>query len=322
MPAVLTHDFMGRDLLHALFGDDLLPKDERDAFLLGCQGPDPLFFLALDPRYWPARTWQLGGIMHDERPGRLLFELKQSIDLLEPDEATVGRAYAHGFLSHYALDRTAHPLIYAMEYRICDAGVEGLTRENKSEVHHIIESEIDEMMLYRRTGGTIKEINPTKHTLQAGKRVLAIIGKMYVYLLLATYGKTVDGAMFARAVRGYRREERLLHSPGGAKIELLASIEEVARPYSMIRAFARRPVKLETTWFANPQHLDWENPFTGELSRTSFDDLYHKAFEESLDFINAFEEEGFDEKAARVLTGDINFSGDIADDAYREGRSE
>lgn len=318
MPALLTHDFQGRDLLRALGGNPLR-KDEHDAFLLGCQGPDPLFFLGTDPRYWQRKTWKLGSLMHNERTGRLLYELSQSLGMLSVEEAPIGRAYAHGFLSHYSLDRTAHPLIYAMEYRICDAGVEGLSRENKDEVHHLIESELDEMLLYRRTGGTVREIKPLNHALVAGDGVLGVVGKMYVYLALATYGETIDGQAFARAVRAYRRVERLLYSPSGAKRNVLGGIEEVVRPYSIVRAMARRPIRLETTWYANPQHLDWENPFTGELSRDSFDDLYAQALEESRRFIAVFDAPGFNEAGAGRLTGGLNFSGDVPDDAYREG---
>ena len=71
MPAILTHDLFARGVI-----DDvrsvmpLSTGDERDAFRLGSQGPDPLFFLVIDPlmrRYAP-----LGDVMHEARPARLL----------------------------------------------------------------------------------------------------------------------------------------------------------------------------------------------------------------------------------------------------------
>ena len=45
MPAILTHDFFGQDVYAAhshVIGKSI---DEKDAFLLGNQGPDPLFYL-------------------------------------------------------------------------------------------------------------------------------------------------------------------------------------------------------------------------------------------------------------------------------------
>ncbi len=50
MPALITHDAFGRDVygrLHAFVGGT---RDEADAFLLGNQGPDPLFYAVLNPR--------------------------------------------------------------------------------------------------------------------------------------------------------------------------------------------------------------------------------------------------------------------------------
>ena len=50
MPALLAHDFFAQDAYgSALSTVDLYAPDERDAFLLGSQGPDPLFYLLLLP---------------------------------------------------------------------------------------------------------------------------------------------------------------------------------------------------------------------------------------------------------------------------------
>ena len=42
MPAILTHDFFGRDVYDELFDTIGGTKDEFDSFLLGCQGPPAL----------------------------------------------------------------------------------------------------------------------------------------------------------------------------------------------------------------------------------------------------------------------------------------
>ena len=66
MPAILTHDLFGRESLDEV--RDLLgfrTDDETDAFLLGNQGPDPLFYLVIDPLM---RKWSpLGSAMHAAR---------------------------------------------------------------------------------------------------------------------------------------------------------------------------------------------------------------------------------------------------------------
>ena len=110
MPAILTHDFFGQDVYAAhshVIGKSI---DEKDAFLLGNQGPDPLFYLVLSPSM--KQFFGLGSTMHHDAPSKLIAALKESLQVLEEHELPVGRAYALGFLCHYSLDRAMHPLVY------------------------------------------------------------------------------------------------------------------------------------------------------------------------------------------------------------------
>ena len=51
MPAIITHDLFGKDVYGETFDTIGGSRDAAEAFLLGNQGPDPLFFVAPDPRY-------------------------------------------------------------------------------------------------------------------------------------------------------------------------------------------------------------------------------------------------------------------------------
>lgn len=138
MPAIITHDFFGRDVYDALFQTIGGSRDEADAFLLGNQGPDRCS--TRWPTSAPRRTHKLGNTMHSRKPRELLAAAKDSLGVLDPEEKPLGRAYALGFLCHYALDSTVHPLVYCHEHALCDAGEPGLTRDDGSEVHGVIES--------------------------------------------------------------------------------------------------------------------------------------------------------------------------------------
>ena len=50
MPAIIAHDLFAKDVYHEVFESVGGSRDEAEAFLLGGQGPDPLFFAAVDPR--------------------------------------------------------------------------------------------------------------------------------------------------------------------------------------------------------------------------------------------------------------------------------
>lgn len=313
MPALITHDFFGRDMaLRAQSGGAPLAavgntREERNAFLLGNQGPDPLFYAAAVP--WLAGQRRIGSRMHAEKPAELLCAMRRAADILPAADRSVGAAYLAGFACHYALDSTAHPLVFAQQYAICDAGVPGLARRDGSDVHAVIETEFDEMMLYTRTGATVATFSPEREILRANARTLDAVSRMYCYAVLVTYGVAVPRTLFAACVRSFRRVQRLFHSRTGTKREAVSSIERLVRPHSFYGAMSHRPVALEETPFENRAREPWKNPFTGKSSTASFADLYEQAQEKAAELLRWIEAERFDIDRARELTGDLDFSG-------------
>lgn len=216
MPAILTHDFFGRDAYADVFSRlGLLSVEEHDAFFLGNQGPDPLFYLVADPRV--SKGNRVGGLMHHARPAKLLLSLHDALSMLTREERPVGEAYAAGFLCHYTLDRAMHPLVFFNEYAICDAGVDGLDRSDGGEVHAEIERDLDEMVLYTKTGKTVADYRPYEEVLHASDQTLAIIDKLYFYMGLWTYSRTLDLDCYTRAVKAFRLMQRLFYTPARAR---------------------------------------------------------------------------------------------------------
>ena len=107
MPAIITHDLFGKDVYGKTFDTIGGSRDAAEAFLLGNQGPDPLFFVAPDPRY--RRVGKLASTLHRTRPAEFLVALKSAVRELPAQERSVGRAYALGYVCHYLLDSTVHP---------------------------------------------------------------------------------------------------------------------------------------------------------------------------------------------------------------------
>ncbi|WP_080799838.1 zinc dependent phospholipase C family protein [Arabiibacter massiliensis] len=308
MPAIITHDFFGRDVYDRLFTLIGGSRDEADAFLLGNQGPDPLFYMVLSPQL--RAHHRLGSIMHNKKPSELLAAFKSSLDILGSAEREVGRAYALGFLCHYTLDSTMHPFVFFHEYRLTDAGEPGLSRADGSEVHGVIESELDELVLFAKRGQTVATFNPSAEILNASDFALSVISKMYAYVALTVYGEIIPATMFATAVKDFRVAQRLFYSPSGRKRALIGRIEELARPFSFYKSMSHRPVELAESDFDNRAHEPWENPFTGEERTVGFWDLFDEALEKAQANIAAFDRDGFDLEAARALTHELDFSGE------------
>ena len=314
MPAILTHDFFGRDAVDMASPHvSLISRDAHDAFMLGNQGPDPLFYLIIDPRI--SKKSRVGELMHHARPAQLLLSLHDALQMLTQAERPVGNAYAAGFLCHYLLDTTMHPLVYANQFAICHAGVERLDDSDGSVVHAEIERDLDEMVLYAKRRETISTFRPYREVLRASDRVLAIIDKLYFYANLWTYNRTLEMDTFTHAVKSFRLLQRAFWSPSGKLSTTLGVADKTFRHtrYSLVKAMSHRDRASADSVFANQEHAKWANPFTDESSTESFWDLYEEALGKGFDTEDLFFSGAFDRDAARELTKNRNFSGQPVD---------
>lgn len=310
MPAIMTHDFFGKEVyaVHtkAIGGS----ADERDAFLLGNQGPDPLFYLVLTMRMKP--FFWLGGKMHHENPTKLILALKESLDVLEKDEVAIGRAYAAGFLCHYTLDSSMHPLVYSQQFAICDAGIAGLDRSDANEVHAEIEREFDEMVLFTKLGRTIATYKPYEEALRASDRVLSIIGKMYAYFCMVALHEFVPTDMFPAAVKNFRTVQKLFYSPKSRKQGIANAVETrvLRRNHSFFKSMAHRDNPIMKSDFDNRLCRPWVNPFTNEISSKSFWNIFDDAKTKAGENMALFLSEGFNVEDAHIITNGLDFSGE------------
>ena len=314
MPAILTHDLFGRGVLPDVA--DLLGLGsiaEREAFLLGNQGPDPLFYLVIDPLM---HKWSpLGGALHDCSPADLLVAMREAALRLEGRERQIARAYVAGFACHWLLDSTMHPFVYFWQNGLTSAGVPGLDEAAGSRVHAEIERDFDEMVLFAVTGRTVERWRPHERALQASRDVLAAVDKVYFYVALWVFGRAIDPRTFSTAVREFRLVQRVFDSPSGRKRDALGAIERVVTRsrFSLVRSMSHRARPEDTSDFDNRDHLGWENPFTHERSTKSFWDLFEDARSRVLPTVDELFSAHFDVAAARELTHDLNFEGRTAD---------
>lgn len=309
MPALITHDFFGRDVYAS--NKDLLGfgEKERLAFLLGNQGPDPLFFLVLSPRM--KKYGRVGSIMHRLDPALLLVALKESLDALEDGERSIGRAYLAGFYCHYLLDRSMHPLVYSQQFALCDAGIEGLTRKQGGDVHAEIEREFDEMVLFAKTGRTVRTFKPHREVLRADDATLTILGKMIEFACIKALRTFPPTDMFSTGVKNFRLAQSAFYSPGQRRANAAAFIETriLHRGGSFFKAMSHRDRAETTSVFANESNAPWENPYTHETSTKSFWDIFDEGVRQAGGDLRTLLLPVFDAAAAELLTRGINFSG-------------
>lgn len=310
MPAIITHCFFGKDMLDtATKTIGLSSKEEKEVFVLGNQGPDPLFYIAADPRL--RKFHKLGSRMHKDSPTKLIEGFRVALDGLTEDELPIGRAYAAGFLCHFALDSTTHPMIYSQQFEICKAGIEGLDMSDGSEVHAEIERDIDEAILYSKTGLTVEQWPPHTLALKSSPRALAIAGKVVSGACAFAYGLEVPDTLFSSAVREFRAIQRFAYSTGGRKRRVVELVELtlMRRRYSFYKSMSHRVRESADSVFDNTSRQTWDDPFTGETSSFSFWDLYYFAQGRAAGIMRRFFADGFTASDALAITRGLDFSG-------------
>ena len=311
MPAILTHDFFGHDALASaekLMGP--LGPDERDAFILGNQGPDPLFYLVIDPAI--DKRSRVGELMHHRRPAHLLSALVAAARSMDEPSARVARAWVAGVFCHYLLDSTMHPFVYFWQYGLTAAGVEGLDEDASGSVHAEVERDLDEMVLYKKLGITIADYPTYSEVLECSDEALAVLDRVLAAAVLSTYGIAIAPHTMSHAVKSFRIVQRIFYSPSGLTHRVAGGVERglMGKRFSFYCAMAHRVRAQATSDFDNRERKPWRNPFTSAVSNDSFWDLYNKALEKVPSALSAMLDPSFDVDVAEMLCGGLNFSGE------------
>lgn len=320
MPAVMTHYLFGEKALPAvgdILGLDMARPDLREAYFVGCQGPDPLFFKVTGIRAPSVRA--VGTQMHRCRMSAALAALRDSIAYLHGSSRAIGMAFCAGQLAHYLLDRTAHPLVYAQEYGLCSSPD---LADAHHEVHALIESDIDAAMLQLMHHTTVSTLGPLDAT-RMSERARLVAGILVTHMGRRVYGRDVRPVDFGHALSTMRLCYRLIEPAGSRDAHRMGTIERVFRKHSELEALAHRIDLGVRTPSMNPDHAPWMNPFTGERSCASFPDLFDHAVDEFVTWLPAYASGVGTLETARAITRGIDYSGRQldADEAPAPGRA-
>lgn len=305
MPALITHHIFGEKTSATLPEGIIEDQEQLVAFLLGNQGPDPFFFRfrALPPVMDACH--RLAKTMHSTRVAASFACLHDSVGRLPVADRDLGRAFALGMLSHYALDRATHPFVFAEQDDIiaaCDGELDGCG----SQVHAVIEGRLDSWLLWKERRGTVLSCHPALE-LSRTPRIDRVAGALFSQVAWQVYGISIANEEYGASVNDMQTVYRIIEPAGSAKGEVLALAEERLRgTFSQVEAMAHEVVQDDECPLANPDHLAWTNPFTGKESHASFLDLFDGAVEGFPALAEAFSRGG--ETLERAVDG-VNYSG-------------
>ena len=299
MAALITHHLFGQSAIADIPDAKDWSTGELEAFLIGQQGPDPFFYAYLSANGSVCRTF--GDLLHSRKINRTFERMRAIVSLFEGKDRAIAHAYSLGFLAHFTLDSVVHPFVFAQQHALVLANDELV--DASSEVHSVIEADLDSMMLWRLAGMTPEEIR-VADVLSASDEVLDVVGRLFARLGREVYSLDIKPTDYPRAIRDFRLLVDLIESD--LPLRIVAPIERLIRKHSHLQALSHRSDIFDTTPADNTEGYPWEHPFVADVtSEASFHELFDEALASYGNRVASFTSCA----AAPTFTHDLNYSG-------------
>ena len=243
--------------------------------------------------------------MHRSRMSRQFACLRDGVSHLLPRDASLGRAFALGLLSHYVLDRNAHPFVYEQQFGIVESDSE--LEDSSSQVHAVIESDLDVLMLQlKRAGATVDDYPPAGEIVTTD-RINRVAGVLMSYVAGRVYGIDIPAGEYGAAVANMQRLYRAIEPAGSVKTRAISLVEGLVHDYSLLDDLAHCVTTELPERTGNLGYLTWKNPFTDEVSNESFPEVFDRALVDYECTVARFIETGDME----AVTSHVNYSGRV-----------
>lgn len=280
MPDVITHYIFGLDTAQNIKTSPLYPflKEYRDLFLIGLQGPDPIYYHHLLKKDNKAH---IASKMHTEKTGDFLVSALCQIKKYEVNstEFQSGLSYLSGFICHYILDSMAHPYVFYLGGRYLPDNPE----TNKYiGLHRKIELAIDTILCEERLSMKSSEFKVHKHILKDITIPNHIIS-MFDETLFLNYGINNGGQVFKEAYNDIRTYYKLTYDPFGTKKALASMASPLVKKNlkAYAGAFSYHHCQNPDFDYMNRSRKVWLHPVTGNVYTFSFYDILRNANKKS-----------------------------------------
>lgn len=205
MPNVWAHLLFGQQALRQLGRETMISsKESRNAFNLGCQGPDFLFYHNFLPWQTSKHMNELGSEMHSKHCGPVLLDMLRHVrgrPLTDP-----ASAYVMGFVLHHVLDRNAHPFVFYMS---------GFKKWNHQRYEIIMDT-----LIARKLAGIETWKTPVWKEIETGGEFPDGIVDMFEAIVRKHYPEhafSIRREDWNKAGRDMIQAQRLFHDPSGVK---------------------------------------------------------------------------------------------------------
>lgn len=283
MPAAYFHEVVARKVFSMIDSPDFIKK-HMSAYLLGSQGPDPLFaHQKLNP-FTKSLLPLLASRIHNSRVTEFIKSMVKNAK-----DNTVLSVYTLGYLTHYATDRIVHPYVYSV--------TENAVNKQKH-AHDFLEAAFD-TWLYRKSSldgipkrcGFLNELSREKQD-----RVTLLL----LNCLNEVFEEHKANKYFIfDSIGDFNQIMKLMYSKDDKKLKFFQSIENILKKRGAFTSYFT-PFILPGYDFTNASHSPWKAPW--DLSRSynySLDELLILSCELSKSLI---------ENVSNIWTNDASFN--------------
>lgn len=267
MPAATTHAEFAREWKSTLPLAEQEKIANANMFYLGSQGPDLFFFSDAGVGKKTLRNY--GSLMHKQSP----YETLEFMRRYAGDDTDLN-SYIYGYISHYALDSCAHPLIFY------DARYMGDSNDTETVRHFRIEAVIDRIVL-QKNGRDISDYDADILTALSEQNIHKL-SSMYVHLFEEVFGWQVSQRKIEQTCRQCSFFLRVLRPNSERKFRMIAAAEKLAgRPHMISSLMLYNRMEHEDE-LLNLNNRTFENVHnTDAKSSASFFDCWQEALKKA-----------------------------------------
>lgn len=188
-------------------------KRYKHSYAVGLAGPDIFFYCIPDILLGRSP----GVTLHEERTGAFLRNMFRETAALMGEERKIAEAYFAGFVGHYILDASCHPLVYKV--------AEDKDKRLSSARHFMYEGAMDEYTCHRYLKCGVGDMNVAS-AVRLSKQERKVITKLWVKVFRSTYGAELSLTHMRTVLFFFRTVNSLIKDKNGMKEKLLSTVEK------------------------------------------------------------------------------------------------
>ncbi len=273
MPAAYIHEQISRKALSNFKKLPFFMENNIDAFELGAQGPDPLFYHGvLNIFEKDKRPNLLGEEIHKKKVRRFFRALLTHVQ----KQQGASFAWLLGFVCHYATDSTIHPYVYFTTNN--EDGMSNTTR------HLVLESQFDTWYYrYLKNKGIPRQAGCLQRLAKEQKHDVSCVLYLAANDVFPEFRLTYRQAF--NAIGDMDKVIGLLYSTRKIKHNIFTFLENIVRRPQILTRHAAAQM-LPDYDFINTDKSGWKNPWDDTLEYNySFLELFDLAVELSVKYM-------------------------------------